>query len=384
MSTVKFLTLSQVFATICLIVSSLNAGGYDWQISKERQFPRAGDRLHYYRIGWDEEIASIPEFEERHSYTDSVWDMSQCGYLDNNFIIRYDRGMTGNDIVVTISNLEKRYMALCGDTVFLRGYENRNLFMSDSVGSMRRVYGSDMDSIHERGFKYCGKYSYNRPAIRCGKSSTFSGRLGTLIFPTGDTVNDVMYIRTDDISNSDISLDEDKLIKSFSDSLPMSHISIVECYAPGYRYPVLNLRRIDRVAPDTEVFRSYVAEICPPSEQRASIYDDDENTLVLDEIAEQAEKCQSPSHQKPDPIQNVSLSLEGNNLNLYFDSVISTGEVELIISDSGGIRYLHHPRRSITQGRNHLDVDCSGMPAQEYALLLIYGDQVWRLKFTLR
>lgn len=379
-----------IFAYLAVFVCALSLTqaieSYDWNISSRCQTPRPGDRLHAFIIEWDAETAALPEFDDRKSYSDTVWDLTRCGYIDNRYIISYERGKTEDEIIEVLDGYRKNYLRVAGDTIFRIGYESRNLLMNDSVGVVRSVFSLDRDSLVRKPFQFAGIYSMEHSAVRYGECTSHSGRLGTVILPDGDTITDVRYVRTTETFNSDLSLDSDRLITAYSDSLPRSVVSTVDCYAPGYRYPILSVTRTDRIIGDSRVTPKFDALVCPPYEQELDVANDRANEDMRADISgsRRGENDGGFGNPGQETIRDVNVTIEGNTLAIGFESGEPTGFIELIVSDSSGIRYRHQPRVPITEGKNDLTLDCSGMPPQEYALMLICGTQTLRLKFTLR
>lgn len=353
--------------------------------------PRPGDKVSILDLEWPENFAGFPGVDGRDSLRNVVMDLSRCAWHDSGRFQTIEPGSYSVSFVRTRNGM-KSYFRVCGDTVFHTGYETRILNLRDSAGFCHMVFPREDGSQASALFRLNGTYSHDRAAARYGMAETFTGRMKGLILPTGDTISDIRYVLSRTRANSDVSIRPDNLIDAYSDSVPFDVVATMELYAEGYRYPLVELQQKSSYYRNAFLRTETGAVMIPPHEQTYSLREDPYNEDIRRRIEEENNERRILSEDGDDdkdddddaPLKDVRCVVEGGTLHLSFDSSVGAGFLSLVISDISGIPRKTIPRVPIREGLNTLDIDCSSLAPQEYAMFLEFGDVVMNLKFTLR
>lgn len=223
-------------------------------------------------------------------------------------------------------------------------------------------------ALHAKGI-FCERMRY---ALR-GSYNTSCDAIGTLILPEGDTIRNVQRIHTvktflhnyfpiDSISG-DVSPQQlndaiaaDRLIKH----------GIRRWYAPGYRYPILEIQTLDQPNVDSPIMLG--GYYTPPSEIEA-LATDPENQEIRNQIKDNSLDANRPVSNVPnsndvikggDDIKyTVTQNRNESTITINY-SVNKNGNVEFILADVIGYLY-----KTGT---------CHTAPGQQYTVTLSYGN----------
>lgn len=321
----------------------------------------------------------ITDYEK--SGADLVWNFSDARILDGTQYIRYF-STDGQSIGRYLDHNREDYL-YNGDSIYWKGIENRKVLLKDSIPALVKKMPFSYGDTLRSGFHFVGKKNFDRAMSDIGVTLTTADANGSVIFHTGDTIENMLRIKTDIFSNSDIRFRSSDLNEVYSDSLPKSLTRYYEWYASGYRYPLIIIRETYACFQDTNMILSDDAYICSPHEMAYAIKNDESNAKIRNDIRQM--QLTKDIHDEDIPstcIQDYEISVKNGLLELRLDLNINEDKyLELIICDSAAIPYKTIPKEKVTPGDNLIQIDCAGLPSGEYALMLLLENERLSLKF---
>lgn len=286
-----------------------------------------------------------------------IWDLSgtkPCGKSRRVTLKR--TGEKDDSLCCVVGNTA--YHFLCrGDSVIMHAFENNLSDMVYPTGEALLLFPIDFNSEFAGHFSGSGRYADKWLHEMSGSYRTGADARGCLVTADGDTINNVIRIRT---------------VRTFSshyltsDSVRADSLSLMQrdsrLYAPGYRYPLVIASTLP-TADGTEISRK--AWYIPPFSLEE--LDDPDNS----ELRKEAEALRSSQWEYGPGPGNDHEEEESRNVNYTFRqdkgsgtvtvefSVAQPTDVELVLSDISGIVY----RRELTHAN----------PGESYSIMLDYS-----------
>ncbi|MCM1292415.1 MAG: hypothetical protein NC111_01805 [Bacteroides sp.] len=194
------------------------------------------DRAHNgLRHGDSPEFARIDFADTVTAKHNAIWDLSQCTISDA-IKVHLEYASDSTNIVRCAVGRTIYYYRIAGDSILIDGFENNQSSMLYYVGETSLLFpltkGHAIDGVFHGEGLYCDRWSHTMS----GTYHTEADASGMLILPEGDTIPDVVRIRTRRMIDS----------RYFSSATASSMIDSLRFYqddrrwyAPGYRYPLL-------------------------------------------------------------------------------------------------------------------------------------------------
>ena len=287
-----------------------------------------------------------------------------------------------------------------GDTILSTGFENNQwrvdfdypeIWLADTM----RLGFTTSARIHGTG-KYCDRLRY---AIE-GRYILSADAGGTLIMPEGDTLSNVLRIHSQrafihkyypkDSLNADITTEE------FDHAAAMDSILILDTrrwYAPGYRYPLLEIQKLTRQADGAQL----MYEACyTPADEMADIPTDPDNVKLRDTIRQNSpapsdndERTPSDAESGKDRLPsggddvNYRFTQQRGDRNLHVDYIVNHPmDIEFILADVAGIVYSSASRRCAPDETYSIDIPYGYSPGMgPYVLYISTGENRYAEKF---
>lgn len=207
--------------TICAFVVNTLAAK-DFAITSSAQMPRVGDSYPVDKV----------ELHELESVSKgSIWDFSTATIIDGSQKITYE----AIDTLTLVQKLDhnRRMLRVSGDSLLWAGFENRKVYLKDSVPALVFRYPFSYKDSISSPYHFIGQLRIDRAISDVGYATCVADAHGTLILPGFDTIANILRVRSEFVSNSDIKFRKSQLNKCFTDTLPKSITRIYEWYASG-------------------------------------------------------------------------------------------------------------------------------------------------------
>lgn len=306
-----------------------------------------------------------------------VWDFSEANVISGTDYLEIID--IGNNSFGQKANRVRMDYRVSGDTVLWTGFERRLSEIHEVVPAVKMVFPVCFGDTCVSSFRMKGKYAVSANTECAGTAKTVADGQGVLIMPGNDTICDVLRLRSDyNISRGGLLRFHQEHLGQYAGS---GLITTYEWYAPGYRYPVMTVTEVWADTDGTPILVDREAHCCTRVSQEYAVKSDDENEKIRNANTKADDTDEANPHH---PISKAEVIRNGNNYILEFNSSVTGGWAECVLSDINGIVRYVLPRHAVTQGDNTVEIDCSGLESGEYALMLIYGEQNVRMKLTVR
>ncbi len=261
---------------------------------------------------------------------------------------------------------DTRYYYDCrGDSLLLLGFENNQTRLSYilPVAYLRFPfqYGDSIGGRYEAFGTYC-----DREALHVGgRYKSVADGTGTLILPDGDTLKNVLRVRTYCSGKDMISLRGDSVRRAGS-SIQVIRETL-RWYVPGYRYPILEVRNIRSLSSDGS--RYTMAFYCPPEEQQYLPFDE-ANRKVREELryGDDGEKT-TGGMQQENITYRVTNDREARRLRVDYE-LQESASLEFILADSRGIVHRTLSRNDAAGTGYTADISYGGLMRGQYVLYI--------------
>ena len=341
-----------------------------------------------------------PEYRLRYSspvlVNDSIYIMGQDTILANE--------VKEGDLVIGTEHYTRYYYRLKNDTLLNLGHENPVTLMHHTTPLVLMIFPFDYMQSFQNNFDTKGLYSSKKSVKTFGNIETKCDAYGKMILPSGDTLNNVVRIKTTQIINdtSGIHINNENnqlhnvenlfLKKKISkekntnqDTTSKYHRKLeavtYSWYTKGYRYPIFETIQTFEIRDSlkNEIFTT--AYFYPPQDHYY-LADDPENLAVIDSLWN--EKHKNPTD-PTNPNGNMSQS-DGFNYNFYPNPVKDKLYIEYMLEEDAKISIALYdmegklifslPERNIQYGLYNETIDCHALAQGNYILRFSVNNQV--------
>ncbi len=364
-----------------IILTNMNDVQAQTILTEALNAPRPGDSLVTRRL---------PGMPLLPAGRDVVWDISQYSPRENRSLL-----FTGSDSSsVATENGTSWHTAVHGDTLWLKGFENRLCLMEyDRLLPLLRYPFSSGDSIKGQ-FHGMGTWCGRRFMRVWGDGITRAEGEGTLILPGGDTLRHVLMTRSvrhtyhityDSIHTWDAL--RQAVARDSGGGLPdTAGIAPVvtetrSWYAPGWRYPVL------RADQSSDPLGSATLAVLFPPESQLELDYDMENALVRQSLTMHRSSSFPEGGQKD---SSISMDSHTTGYDAFTGTVTVTfsllrpASVSLLLSDVTGVVWRSTEQSYDVDGTYTLSLSCLGLPHGQYALRIMSGSDLYSETFSIK
>ena len=343
---------------LCVACLSLSSQAI---LKKSLNQPRSGDEI----------IKQQVEYKDPgHVGENALWDFSKLKTVNNSYSIVYSSpDAIGDSIYVigldtlSVSEIKSEelligtehstmyYYRLADNGLLLMGHENpTSIFKYEEPLSLLQYPFSFKDSI-KVGYSAGGVYSSTESFSTSGNSECKYDAFGMMIIPSGDTLRNVIRLKT--TKTVIFTLDNNKDVNAPAHSV----IENYKWYARGYRYPVFETIR-NEGSFETAFFY-------PPGEQS---YMDDEENMALRE-----ENKDVPAGPWDGLKYNYYPNPVGTTLNVEIYLPKQSG-VKIQINNQAGNVLISDNKGVISEGLYKSQIDVSMLYTGYYVLAILLDD----------
>ena len=295
-----------------------------------------------------------------------TWDMSGMEEAGDPINIEYVR-KSDSLLTVTLSGTVYRY-AEDSTGMRLSGYENPLSRMDIRSGGWTVTYPLRYGETLTSPFSGHGEYSGRLPMDMSGLQTMEADGLGVMILPGGDTLRNVMRVRSHTVSRITAG-DPMTAGLGFDETLDEeTHF----WYAQGCRYPVLTHRS-----------RVFLNDTVATREFHESWYTSPQSQYALRDSANMEVLYRNRQQYGGSALLRHSVSVSGSTVTIDFD-LREDISMRFSVTGGGGVVYRQVSRNCKAGTGNTADIDCSGLHLGTYILYIHAGDTVLAEKITLK
>lgn len=275
-----------------------------------------------------------------------------------------------------------------GDSLLISGYRSR---LSEICYDEQEAYllfpmtvGDSIQGI----FHGRGTYGDKMAMRHYGDYKTKADAIGTILLPDNDSIQNVLKVHTDRlISNSYYPITQlDSLAPYTADSVAMYlqtdtaiiSASIDRWYAPGYRYPVIETRKIVEGNEESQLSQTIYYST---DQQETDHPDDGENVKIRSLLAEEEKQNNIGNDSKQNSsdsswkINNIKVNVSGATVNISCD-LLADASVTALVCDVSGIVYRQQSQTGRAGESCQMTILCDGLRHGQYVLCLNVNGQV--------
>ena len=365
-------TLSRLraFVLSCLTLLPLFVSAQH-QLTSQHNLPRPGDEI----------IKRQVEYKDPGRSSENVlWDFGTLQSRNDGYRLSYI--LSKDSLLAGIEHRTFYYHALTGDSLLLRGYENSTTLMKNEQPELLLRfpvhYGDSTFCYYNGNGKYCDRLKISAMGTVWSKADAH----GMMILPGGDTLKNVLRIRTIkriaekiepllsyNLSDSIRSVASDSIEYRLANDTLLFGVETCRWYAKGYRYPIFETVKsiTDKHGKENTFFDT--AFFYPPDEH-SYLDDDPENLALLEE-------------EEPDDPQNLN-PWAGLTYNFYPNPVINDLNIEIYMPKPGHVQMQLTSRPGLIvwtkdfgiwpEGIHATSIFMGGFPLGEYVLNMWFDD----------
>ena len=244
------------------------------------------------------------------------------------------------------------------------------------------VLGNQYNGLFHGRMSYCERI-FSRVF---GSWSLSVDAKGMLLVPEGDTLNNVhlVHLHTVKVSipYSHISIQEelktyvdsiapyttDSILIGLQDSMRHEVTDIYRWYAPGYRYPVLEMVNRKQKGKTSQQEAFYLSPAV------LETLDDAENEALRQHLADSKDiysyaSVQAGCSDRESPMSRCDVTVNGNTVKIHFD-LIESATVTSFVSDALGMITRQQSQHYSAGSGYEMTLDCSGLRSGSYALYI--------------
>jgi hypothetical protein len=299
-----------------------------------------------------------------------VWDFSSNSIKQNMYTVEYT---CEDDSIITGTEHETMYKYhLCGDSLFLTGFENPATIMDYHTPLLVMKYPFVYPDSLFSSFCGIGNYFSDYKTSIEGSVDIHADGVGTLILSDKDTLGDVTRICTVRMSSIEMVTDS-----SQRDSVNKKQEleEIYQWYCRGYRYPLYET-----------VSHTYYYNQTPVSTyQTAFRYLPEDQLSLSDSLNKSVIRQDSIDRQNsglPPNVIEYSVSVRNQVINIDY-TLTRDAHIMALISDDMGVIY-KKTYSSDTAGSGYsMSIDCNGLHHGRYILYLNVNGRIYNNKVNL-
>lgn len=267
--------ISFIITFFALSIVSSNANEYS--LTKELNMPRNGDKPTYH-------VIDFISFND----TSNVWDFSSAHISEVAIVNKYS---LYGDTLLSRFNGENTTYRIIEDSLLCANVASQGKLLNFNRAELIKKFPMVANSTYGEHFYSEGTIDHNRYLRQSGISTTHVKK-GKLIIPDGDSLQNVLLVKNirygstiinRDYSNSFCLSNDSSIISTDSimwhlanDSITFSQ-EINQWYARGYRYPIIETRKVKSYYFDTPIDSVSIAFYCSPSSQSHDLVSDPAN-----------------------------------------------------------------------------------------------------------
>ena len=352
------------------------------QIVQRYNSPRSGDEIIKQQVEfkdpgregenviWD--FGKLKSINNWYSLTYSSPDL-----LDNSYyILGRDTIQANNDSVRYLIGTEHStmyYLQVKDNSLYVLGHENVTTSLKYTPSLLSMAYPTNYNEPHQKEYQSKGLYSCRIPFESQGEIKQTADAYGTMIIPSGDTLKNVMRVKTIQTIKETI-YDVNNNINTVLNM----NVENYKWFSKGYRYPIFET--IKTIPQDSTANEFLTAFFFPPQEH-FYLDTDPDNLAVLDSlwnIDHKIPDVTDPTEEQPNA--NLSYNFYPNPVETtltveYYMEKPSSVTISLYSLEGRLIKTIVKPISS--SGVYSEQIDCSSLAKGTYIISIGTGYKVY-------
>lgn len=375
--------LMKVLLSIALVCNSIFCFA---QMSYKHNAVRSGDEI----------VKQQVEYKDPgRSGENVIWNFGQLKPIKKEYKLRYEapklqgdsiyvlgkdtvlsKSVKEGELVIGIEHKTRYYYQVKNNKLYVLGHENPTTLLHYKEPLQILTYPMDYQVGFSNSYSSEARYSNRIDIFSEGEVSVLADAHGKMILPSGDTLSNVIRIKT---TQTFIESKEKDTI-SVDEKLNML-VDTYKWYVKGYRYPIFEtIHTINKneEGEDADYFKT--AFFCPPQEHYY-LWDDKENLAILDSLWNDQNEIKDPTL----PSESINTGM-GFSYNFYPNPVKSTlyieymlvemSKVEVSLIDMNGLLIKEVTPKNQDSGLYSEVVDCSHLLEGNYILRLKVNENI--------
>lgn len=286
---------------------------------------------------------------------------------------RYEKKKVSDDqLIIGTEHNTMYYYRLSNDSLLQQGHENPAIQLAYTTPMVLIRYPLNYGQSIRSDYQSKGLYSGTVHIETQGTMTTSADAYGKMILPSGDTINPVLRVKTEQLiadipqpNNTDNTLQYEN---------KGNMLETCRWYTKGYRYPVFETVRNINLNDSTQIFAT--AFYFPPQDH-LYLDTDPENLALLDELWKQAEDTKPDSTDTRQTGKTVTID-DLITCKIYPNPVESVMNLEYELKEDADISFNLYtidglPVKRINQkkqktGTYYETIDCSNLYPKNYVL----------------
>ena len=255
------------------------------QITGRYNSPRSGDEI----------IKQQVEFKDPGREGENViWDFGKLKSINNEYSLTYsspnlldnsyyilgrDTIQATNDSVQYLIGTEHStmyYLQVQNNSLYVLGHENATTSLKYSPSLLLMTYPTNYNESHQKEYQSKGLYSCRIPFESQGDIKQIADAYGVMILPSGDTLKNVMRVKTTQTINETI-----YDVNNNVNTILNMDVESYKWFSKGYRYPIFET--IKTITQDSTANEFSTAFFFPP-QKHFYLDTDPDNLAVLDSL----------------------------------------------------------------------------------------------------
>lgn len=357
------------------------------QITHKYNSPRSGDEI----------VKQQVEFKDPGREGENViWDFGKLKSINNEYSLTYssphllenshyilgrDTIQSNNDSVQYLIGTEHStmyYLQVRNNSLYVLGHENATTSLKYSPSLLSMMYPTNYKEQHKQSYQSKGLYSCRIPFESEGEVEQIADAYGVMILPSGDTLSNVMRIKTQQTIQEKIYDVNNKLNTEIE-----MQVENYKWYSKGYRYPIFET--IKTISGDSTDANEFSTAFFFPPQEHLYLDTDPDNLAVLDSLWNIEHKIPEPTL-PDDNNENATLSY-----NFYPNPVESMLTIEYYLEQPSSVtislynlegRLIKTIVKPVSSsGLYNEQIDCSTLAKGTYVLSIgtgykVYSDKV--------
>jgi hypothetical protein len=367
------------FTLIFLLLLSAVKPSAQIVLRSELNLPRTGDVIVKQQVEWKN-----PGREGQNV----VWDFSSLQAVNDEYSIEYSEppllgdtifvmgldSLSSDSLRALITSTEHYtmyYQMFDGNRLWTLGHENPTNLLHYTEPLLSGVFPLAFGDKDAQNYVAEGFYSSTDSVSTCGNVKIEADAEGMLLLPSGDTVKNVLRVKTVQRIENKIKVADnigDTIFVS-RDTVVVSHLRNYKWYAKGYRYPVfetVQIRENRDAQNEREIFGT---SFFYPPQEHFYLETDEENLAVLDSL----------ENANADPWAGLLYNYFPNPVKTYLDVELflpRDANVIIKIHSQTGITMLNENKGYFSEGLHHIRINLPSLAVGNYTLNILLNEHL--------
>lgn len=361
-----------------------------------------------YNIFRSEDVLIKQQVKYKHpgrAGADVLWDFSKQESVDKKYTLSYSQS---DSLVIGREHRTLYKYLLRNDSLYSLGYENPTTLMTNAKPELLLTFPFTYQKRIESYFYGTGNYCHRLDMVTQGKSVTTADAYGMILLPNGDTLQNVLRVRTvkklaekmtpclqkDSLYTHVVNLDS--INYHLNNDSTYMQVETYRWYSEGYRYPIFETIE-STLYKRSKPFTHFNTAFFYSPDKHSYLNDDPKNLAKLEELDKvDKEKHNKPSGNNGNKNSNSSGNSSSNNETIHYNAYIEHGsnqitleynlttsaEITIALYDMQGRLLASYPKTTHPEGYYKESISLDGFRVDAYLLRIGVNDKIYGEKIV--